>query len=544
MAAASSAASTARSTSKPSPSATSSASRSSRARASALYGSDALAGVIHIITRKPDKPITGEAKAQYGSFGALDLYTAAGSRVGAWSGRVSAGLRQGDGFDLSPEEPGTTASAYDEKQVSGQAGRTLGSVDLSFSGEYLRRDLHGVDTVPAGMVMAVFDIDNVVEQVAASLDARWQPSETGRFSSALRYSLYRDQFLRNQRGSPEGDRYDETIQHLAEIMIQHADRLGTSHDATAGLEATVESLSGERIGDNASERYRVAAFAQDDWRLATDTFLRLAIGGRVDVNSQFGAHATPKVALRWDPDPRVTGRVSYGWGFRAPDFKELYLEFDNFGANYQVRGSPDLAPETSQSVNAGIEVRAHRWVWASLNGFYNDIENLIDFVTESEAVPGQPLEFTYGNVASAFTRGVETHLRLEPLAGLSADLSYTFTDTRDRENARALDGRARHQGTVALAYEHGDTQATVRTRLVGRRRFFRPVDDDSEEEDVQEAVVVETADRYVALDARVAQRLFRRFTLFVGASNLLDAGDPRLSPIAPRTFYGGAQVNY
>jgi hypothetical protein len=48
----------------------------------------------------------------------------------------------------------------------------------------------------------------------------------------------------------------------------------------------------------------------------------------------------------------------------------------------------------------------------------------------------------------------------------------------------------------------------------------------------------------VALDARVAQRLFRRFTLFVGASNLLDAGDPRLSPIAPRTFYGGAQVNY
>jgi outer membrane receptor for ferrienterochelin and colicins len=511
---------------------------------SALYGSDALAGVIHIITRKPEQPITGEAKAQYGSFGALDLYTAAGSRIGAWRGRLSAGLRQGEGFDLSPDEPGTTASAYDEKQVSGQAGRTLGSVELSFSGEYLRRDLQGVDTVPAGTVLAVFDIDNVVEQAAASLDARWQPSETGRFSSALRYSLYRDQFLRNQRGSAEGDRYDETIQHLAEIMIQHADRLGASHDATAGLEATVESLSGERIGDNASERYRVAAFAQDDWRLADDPFLRLAIGGRVDVDSQFGVHATPKVALRWDPDPRVTGRLGYGWGFRAPDFKELYLEFDNFGANYQVRGNPDLAPETSQSLNAGVEVRAHRQVWASLSGFYNDIDDLIDFVTESEGGPGQPLEFTYGNVASAFTRGVETHLRLEPLAGLSVDLSYTFTDTRDRENARPLDGRARHQGTLALTYEQDGTQAMVRTRLVGRRRFFRPVEDGSEEEDVQDEVMVETADRYVALDARVAQRLFRRFTLFVGASNLLDAGDPRLSPIAPRTFYGGAQVNY
>jgi outer membrane receptor for ferrienterochelin and colicins len=516
---------------------------------SALYGSDALAGVIHIITRKPDQPITGEAKAQYGSFGALDLYTAAGSRTGAWRGRVSAGLRQGDGYDLSPDTTDTTASAYEEKQVSGQAGRALGALELSVSGDYLRRDLHGVDSVPAGMVEAVFDIDNVIEQAAAALDARWQPSETGRFSSALRYSLYRDQFLRNQRGSAEGDRYDETIQHLAELAVQHADRLGASHDATAGLEATVESLSGERIGDDASERYRVAVFAQDDWRLADEPFVRLAMGGRLDVDSRFGAHATPKVALRWDPEPRVTGRVGYGWGFRAPDFKELYLEFDNSGANYQVRGNPDLAPETSQSVNAGIEVRVHRRVWASVSGYYNDIDDLIDFVVVPDEPgepdePGAPLEFTYGNVASAYTRGVETHLRVEPLAGLSSDLSYTFTDTRDRENERPLDGRARHQGTIALAYQHDGTQAMVRTHLVGRRRFFRSVGGDGEEEDVQDEVVVETADRYVALDARVSQRLLRRVTLFVGASNLLDAGDARLTPIAPRTFYGGAQVNY
>jgi outer membrane receptor for ferrienterochelin and colicins len=495
---------------------------------SALYGSDALAGVINIITRKPDKPITGEARAQYGSLGALDLYTAAGSRVGAWSGRVSAGLRQGDGYDLSLDNAGTTGSAYDEKQVSGQASRTLGSVELSLSGEYLRRDLRGVDFAAP----AVFDIDNVVEQVAAALEARWQPSETGRFSSALRYSLYRDQFLQDQRGSAEGDRYEETMQQQTELMIQYADRLGDSHDAVAGLDSSIESLTGARISEDASERYRVAVFAQDDWRLAEDPFVRLAMGGRVDVDSQFGVHATPKVALRWDPDPRVTGRIGYGWGFRAPDFKQLYLEFDNDGVGYRVRGNPDLEPETSQSVNAGIEVRAHRRVWASLGGYYNDIDNLIDIFdqTPDDGIAG-PV-FGYDNVASAFTRGVESQLRVEPLDGLSADLSYTLTDTRDRELDRPLPCRPRHQSALALTYARGGTQATVRGRLVGVRRLCEAAGGET------------TADRYVTLDARLAQQLFRRFTLFAGATNLLDQGDAELLPIAPRTFYGGAQVTY
>jgi outer membrane receptor for ferrienterochelin and colicins len=495
---------------------------------SALYGSDALAGVIHVITRQPERPITSEARAQYGSFGALDLYTAAGTRTGPWRGRVSAGWRQGDGYDLSPESPGTTASAYDEMQISGQGGRSLGGVELSVMGEYLRRDLHGVDM--AGP--AVFDRDNVVEQAAAALDARWQASETGRLSGALRYSLYRDQFLYDQRDASAGDRYEETNQNLAEVVVQYADRLGGGHDATAGLEGTVESLTGPRIGDDAGERYRLAVFAQDDWRLAQQPLVRLAMGGRLDVDSQFGVHATPNLALRWDPDPRVTARVSYGWGYRAPDFKELYLEFDNPGAGYQIRGNPELEPETSQSVNAGVEVRAHSRVWASVSGYYNDIRDLIDFIdqTPDDDIAG-PV-FGYGNLASAFTRGLEGHVRVEPLDGLTADLSYALGDTRDRELDRPLPCRPRHQGSVALSYARAGTEGTVRGRLVGVRRLCSSSDGE------------DTADRYVTLDARVAQQLMARLTLFLGASNLLDQGDDQFLPIAPRTFYGGAQVIY
>jgi outer membrane receptor for ferrienterochelin and colicins len=505
---------------------------------SALYGSDALAGVIHIITRRPER-LSAEARASYGSYGALDLYTAAGTRAGPWQARLSAGLRRGDGYDLTPDTPNTTGSAYDELQASAQAARALGAVELSFAGDYLRRDLLNVDIVPAGATVAVFDNTNLVEQASAALDARWQHGESSRSTGAVRYSLYRDQFLQDQRGTTDGDRYEETTQHQAELSLQHAARLGQSHDATAGVDATAEALSGARIDAGADDRYRVAVFVQDDWRLLAEPFLRLAIGGRVDVDSQFGVHATPKIALRWDPHPRVTTRAGYGWGFRAPDFKELYLEFDNIGANYRVRGNPELEPEASQSVNAGVEVRPHGQVWVSLSGYYNDIDDLIDFVAVSEATPGEPLDFTYGNVASAFTRGLESHLRVEPLAGLSADLSYTFTDTRDRENDRPLSGRARHQGAFSVTYDRAGTQAMARARVVGERSFFEDVES-GEGVMTQESV----APAHVALDARVAQKLFRRFTVFAGATNLLDAGDAQLSPLAPRSFYGGAQVNY
>ncbi len=501
---------------------------------SALYGSDALGGVIHIITRKPEQPLSGEARAQYGSLGSTDLYAAAGATLDRWRARVSAGWRRGDGYDLTPDSPDTTAHAYRETALALTASHDLGDLVIDLSGEYLRRDLSGVDEVPAGAEMALYDLVNAIEHASASADGRWRSGTANAGQGSVRYSLYRDQFLQDQRDSGDGDRYQETTQRLGEVSLQQSAALG-AHQLIAGAEAAMEHLDGERISADASARYRFAALAQDDWQLQTSPFVRVAAGARVDFDSQFGVHATPKLALRWDPDPRVVARASYGMGYRAPDFKELYLEFDNPGVGYRVRGNPDLQPETSHSVNASLEVRPHAQVWAAISGYYNDVDNLITTDLVSQGVPGQLDQFGYVNAESAYTRGLESRLRLSALGGLSIDLSYTFTDTRDRALERALPGRARHRGAVTAGYRRGATQASVRARAVGARRFYQSGDAGDE---------TVTTDPYVHLDVRAAQTLFARVTAFAGVMNILDAGDAQYAPIAPRTVYGGAQVTY
>lgn len=499
---------------------------------SALYGSDALAGVVNIITREPERPIEARVEARYGSLDTLDLSAGLGFRTRGWHGQLSTGWHRGDGYDLSPEDVATTGDGFDHRRVAARVARATDRVELTATAEYLLRYLRGVD-VRAGAT--VFDHENAIENAAASLAARWRPAERASLRASARYSLYRDQRLDDQRGTAAGDTYEETNERLAEVLIQYDDTIARRHLITLGVEGGRESLAGARIREDARERYRVAAFAQDEWLLSSAPLVHLALGGRLDLDTQFGAHAVPKLALRWDPHERVTTRASYGWGYRAPSFKELYLAFDNAGVGYRVDGNPALDPETSRSVNLGVELRAHRRAWASVSVYYNDIQDLITVDLVETGDPGAPDRFGYVNAESAYTRGLESALRVEPIDGLTARLGYTFTDTRDRDAARALPGRARHRAALELGYARGSTRGSVRAGLAGERVFFRDMDG---------AYETIRAAPYATVDARVEHEPSARVSLFAGVENLLDEGEPLYLPIAPRTFYAGASATY
>ena len=490
---------------------------------SALYGSDALAGVIHIITRTPEAPLSAEGKVTGGSLGLIDLHASADANAGIWRGRVSAGWRTRDSYDLAPETRGTTGEAFTEAQAAAEFTAAWRALELTLAGEYLRRDLAGEDLMGGR--------ENLVEIAEARTHARWHSGDSGQTSGTLRYALWRDQFLALDNQGVGVD-YQETREHRGIASLQHAQRLG-AHSFIAGIDGSAEALAGERINAEAETRYRAAPFLQDEWQLARRPLVRLALGGRVDIDSQFGVHATPKAALRWDAGERVVVRASYGWGFRAPDFKELYLDFSNVAAGYRVCGNPELAPERSQGVNASVELRPGNGIWASLSGFYNDVDDLIvnDVLPEgsptSRSCAGELMPFSYYNVAEAFTRGAELRARFTPLSGLSAELSYTLTDARDRASRERLPGHARHQGAATLSYRYRDTEATVRARVVGARPLGGAL-----------------ADPYAFLSARISQRVHRRLAVFAGVQNILDAGDPLTLPIAPRSFYGGAELSY
>ncbi len=497
---------------------------------SALYGSDALAGVINIITRKSTHPLSASLHSSIGQHGKMDLSTELGATRGLWSGLLSAGWHVGNGYDLDTSDAATTASSFDEKHVAQQISyKPTVRHFVRARAEYLLRNQSGIDESGTG---AVFDRSTRTETSSASLGLGWRSESGHRLSGTARVGLWSDQYLIDQRLSDELDRYEKTEERLGELRIQHDRLFSDRHYLSVGIDGLAETLEADRIHSDGS-RQRVGVFAQHEWTVFEEPYLVLSPGIRVDLDTQFGRHSTPKLALRWDIRESLKARTSYGRGFRAPNFRELLLFFENPAVGYRVQGNADLRPETSHGANAGLEAKLHTNLWATLSVFYNDIDNLITTdLVEVDALDGTQV-FGYVNINSARTRGVETLLKAKPVPGWEFEIGYSFTDTLDREEGRALPGRAKHRGTIQSTYRMPGTsvRASVRGAVYGSRVFFQ--------QDIALA-----ASPYADLSFRLAGDITEFFSLFVGVSNILDAGDPQLLPMPPRTFYGGMTATY
>ena len=193
----------------------------------------------------------------------------------------------------------------------------------------------------------VFDRRNLTEVLSSNLGADIRFEEGSKLQIIANYGLFRDQFIYDQRGSDALDKDQETWEQLGQLTVQLNTLIADEHLVTVGLEGLREELESTRLVDGQGERYRGSVFIQDEWTILDEPNLILARGARFDADSQFGMHMTPKVTLH-DPTEDFTLRTS-GMGFRAPDFKELLITFENPSAGYVVEGNTDLVPETSQS---------------------------------------------------------------------------------------------------------------------------------------------------------------------------------------------------
>jgi outer membrane receptor for ferrienterochelin and colicins len=508
-----------------------------RGSASALYGSDAIAGVINIITRRAKKPIDLTGQASYGAYAALDVSAGVGVQRPAWSTRMSGGYHSRDAFDLDPSDVATSQSASEQFNIGNQSTYTpMRGLTLTLTGDYRHQDRNAIDVSAAGG--AVFDRENLTETGSVLLKPEWKFGAGSRLELRTSLAIFRDQFLLDQRGASELDELQDTREQLAQLGAQFDTLLGSSHLGSVGAEAWYETLSTPRLADGSGTRTRGALYVQDEWTLLGSPLLVLLPGARLDVDSQFGAYPTPRVALRFDPAEQITLRASYGWGFKAPDFRELYLLFENPSVGYLVEGNTELSPEKSRNVNLGAEYRPHRAVWLSVQGFYNDITDRIGTNLAPSDDIG-PQRFVYQNVDSAHSLGVDSNLRISPLAGLRFDLGYSWTRTRNESDGQPLSGMPLHRATASARYGVASfgLETLVRAAFVGQRPFYRDSDGDGTGERVD-------AGGYASVDARVAQRVGYGFSTFVLAENLLNAGDAVFAPLQPRTFSGGVSLDY
>lgn len=516
---------------------------------SSLYGSDAIAGVVNVITRKTKRPYEAELHAALGSFWTADISARAGLRRERVGATLTGGWHRTNGYTLkSPDRVADDASTTGSWQNNGNVALqtdfipdTPADIRIGTRAEYQSRDIRRVDFSPP---RANFDRQNRthIANLTVTPEVRWDVP--ARLRLIGRFAYFDDTLTTDQRLTDDGDSVERTVDTLGEITAQY-DQLVDKHMLTFGFVTSFEDIESDRVAAAQRARQRVSLYVQDEWRIGQTPRVVLVPSARLDYDTQFGGALTPKAALRIDPNEWLTLRASYGAGFRAPDFKELYLQFSNPAAGYRVTGNPQLRPERSRGANAGIDLKLWKQGKFSAAYFHNRIDGLISTPTGSAQTDGEgTLVFRYINLDAVQTQGFDTRFGSTFAKYFGADLGYTFTDALDlspddegRAQRRVLPGRPRHRGNLRLWFAHqkAGTRVQVRAAIFGDQQFYRLIDGEE-----QEVVLAP----YATVDIRLAQTFLEHYSLFLGVDNLLNAGDPDFLPLVPRSFYGGMTIRY
>ena len=337
-------------------------------------------------------------------------------------------------------------------------------------------------------------------QLAAQLSVAVQDS-LRRFTPTLSFSRF-DHLSRAATGTqPASDSGQRDVQDVLQLELTgSAPVLGALADV--GVVARHDAIRADRVSGTTRSLDGLEGYAQGTWSVAG---VSLVPGVRVSTSQQWGTAVTPRLAALVRPVPELALRASVGTAYRAPDFKELYLDFVNSAAGYAVTGNPALRPERSTSVSLGVE-----WVgnafFARASGFDNRFRDFIDF-----SAPDATGTYSYRNVGRGVTRGMESDVGWA--AGRTrVEATYALLDAFDDATGAPLLGRARHSGRVAASTGMGVAQFGATVQFTGRAAESRD----------SSGAITAWRSPLTRLDLRARIGMGPGFSLRAGLDNVLD----------------------
>jgi len=521
--------------------------------ASALYGSDAIGGVINLITRHATAPFdtTGEISgANRGEFNAI---AGAGVRRDRLSGLFSVERHQNDGFDLTPTTFDTTAAPFERTDVMARL-RIKASDAVSIGVLTSGYDNHTGGRSNGELGPQEDNIDDSTLNTSVQMD--WLPRASTSVQARGYYARY-DESSTGRLAPPASTPLapGELDERLFKIDASASHLLGTRQLIQGGVEYWSDEYSGiNRLRNDAGEEASIAT-AWLQHKLSIGSRVTTTIGARSDTHSEFGSAFSPKIAANANVGLGMNLRASYGRGFRAPDIGQLYYRFLNPSSIYQVIGNLNLQPEYANSLQAGGEYTTpNRRARLGVNVFRNDVRDLIESVslgmvttpaglsellqregldTSFRPVVGRLL-FTYKNINDAVTKGVELDGEIAVTTQLSVAGAYTYLDARDDNTDLRLTGRNEHQGSVRATWRHPiGLTVNLRGLFSGNWVAARAT--------VAGRAVDTLAPGYSIWDLYASQRVVRGLNLFVAVDNVADDRDPNQGKVsatgAPLAIY-------
>jgi vitamin B12 transporter len=448
---------------------------------SGLYGSDAIGGVINIITRSGSGPVQLSASAEGGSF---DTFNQAGAVLGSSGGlhySATVGHLHSGGTPVTPLNlllPGEKRNDdyYDNLTTTTKLGYDIiEGFDVGLVARYtdthLRVTNDDFSAFPAPSFPAARQTHGDTTEYYTRATGHLVLFD-GFFDQTLGAAFMRKKTATLEPDSPEtlaiGKRVKFDWQGTLKLTREHTLVLGAEQqrEQIENPPPVGSDTSGLSAGNNTDSGY-----LELQSQIAANLYS--AVNARYDRNARFGGKATYRLAPTYlIPDTGTKLKASIGSGFKAPTLSELFQDFPPF-----FKANPDLKPETSVGYDIGVEQGVGGAARVGVTYFYNRIRDLI-----TTDVTGT----TYANVGRAHADGIESFMSLNPMKSLTLRLDYTYTQAID--DASPIGGRAdqellrrpKHKGSLNAAWQATEalslsaTAVSVSSWVDGNRDFSIP----------------------------------------------------------------------
>lgn len=421
-----------------------------RGARSAVYGSDAIGGVVNIITgrSKPGTTLTaGIGSNGYQSYdGSTQQMLGPNTRV-----TLAGNYTYTKGYDVVANYPDVYGDPAQKDRDGFMSKSLYGSVEQQFSDElsgFVRG--YGYDNRTAYDSSLNFNVPG------ALVDTRQLYSQT--WDTGLRFNrdIYSTQLIasyshtKDYNYDPRLGRYAEpaTLDEVEQYNLQWGNTVAVGYGTvSAGVDWQKQtSEPNTSTVTEGQEQRNTGLYATAQQKLGSVT-LEGAVRG--DDNNTFGWHNTWQTSAAWEFVDGYSVFASYGTAFKAPNLSQLYSG---------VYGNRDLDPEKSKQWEGGFEGLTGPVNWR-LSGYRNDIDNLID---------SDPTTFRYYNIAKATIKGVEATASFDT-GPLSHTVSYDYVDPRDGNTNEILVRRAKQQVKYQLDYTIYDFDWSLSYQYLGER---------------------------------------------------------------------------
>ena len=421
---------------------------------SSLYGTDALGGVVNLITSKTKDSISAEASYKISTFNTNDISVNLG-KISQNGDNLNFYFNSFDsnGYDLNDDSILNTVEPY--KSYTGFLRYNFKKNKWSYFSSvriYNENQNFTLNENSYGK--------NIINELGINTSINYIKNKNYKLIFENYYTNYKnDEEFRLNQNSIEESFFNQS---LFKSELRSIYTINKKNTLTFGLGFYSELLKRNNFNREEVSQNSFNYFVQYEGFIFENT--NYVFGARYDQYDEYESEFSPRFAIRTQINDNISSKISIGKGFKTPDYRQLYFNFSNSISGYSVIGfnaakeiisnlqslgqisnliiSQDefegkLKPETSISFNLGFNIKTNKSTVFDINFFRNQISNLIDYKIIASKVNGQSI-FSYYNLNKVYTQGIEFNSTSTVFNDIEISLGYQFLEAKDNDSKNQI----------------------------------------------------------------------------------------------------------